>query len=118
MPQPTPWDVEQGSNQGALYIASVPPKFTNLYKIDGGQTPSAPYQEPKEPTFGDSSGPFFSMYSKAAEQEDEKMVEGWQKDAKGILIFVSASVRICIVSCTNQNTRRVFSLPQSPHSLL
>jgi hypothetical protein len=39
--------------------------------------------------FGDSSGPLFSMYSKAAEEEDNKMVERWQKDADGILIFVT-----------------------------
>jgi hypothetical protein len=29
------------------------------------------------------------MYSKAAEDEDKKMVERWHKDADGILIFVS-----------------------------
>ena len=29
------------------------------------------------------------MYSKAAEDEDNKMAERWQKDAEGILIFVS-----------------------------
>ena len=29
------------------------------------------------------------MYSVAAEEEDNKMVERWQKDADGILIFVS-----------------------------
>jgi hypothetical protein len=42
-----------------------------------------------ESIFGDSSGPLFSIYSKAAEEEDNKMVERWQKDADGILIFVS-----------------------------
>ena len=96
-PQTTPGGLEQGSNQGALYIASVLYKFTNLYKIDDGQTPSAP----KEPSFGDSSGPFFSIYSKAAEDEDRKMVERWQKDADGILIFVSSSVGIHIVLYAN-----------------
>ncbi|KAH9987587.1 hypothetical protein BJV77DRAFT_774309 [Russula vinacea] len=40
-----------------------------------------------EPCFCDSSGPFFSIYSKAAEEEDRNMVECWQKDADGILIF-------------------------------
>jgi hypothetical protein len=100
-PQTTPRGLEQGSNQGALYIASVLYKFTNLYKIDDGQTPSAPHQEPKEPSFGDSSGPFFSIYSKAAEDEDRKMVERWQKDADGILIFVSSSVGIHIVLYAN-----------------
>ena len=28
------------------------------------------------------------MYSKIAEEEDDKMVERWQKDAEGIIIFV------------------------------
>ena len=43
---------------------------------------------------GDSSGPLFSLYSKVAEEEDNKMVERWQKDADGILIFVSCCVGI------------------------
>jgi hypothetical protein len=34
------------------------------------------------------------MYSKIAEEEDNKMTERWQKDADGILIFVSP--RVCI----------------------
>ena len=37
---------------------------------------------------GDSSSPLFTMYSKIAEEEDDKMVERWQKDAEGIIIFV------------------------------
>jgi hypothetical protein len=49
-----------------------------------------------ESNFGDSSGPLFSIYSKAAEDEDNKMVESWQKDAEGILIFVSPRVGIRI----------------------
>ena len=40
------------------------------------------------------------MYSKAAEEEDKKMADRWQKDADGILIFVSprllASAFICL----------------------
>ena len=71
--------------------------FTNIYKIGGGQSRSAPNDESKEPSFGDSSGPFFSIYSKAAESEDNEMVKRWQEDATGILIFVSHSVRIYIV---------------------
>ena len=51
-----------------------------------------------ESNFGDSSGPFFSIYSKAAEDEDIKMIERWQKDADGILIFVSplVGIHLCI----------------------
>jgi hypothetical protein len=42
--------------------------------------------------FGDSSGQLFSMYSKAAEDEDDKLILSSQKDADGILIFVSPFV--------------------------
>ena len=97
MPQTTVGDVEQGNNPGALYIASICSKFTNPYKIGGGQTRLPPNEESKEPSFGDSSGPFFSIYSKAAEGEDNEMVKRWQEDATGILIFVGHSVRIYIV---------------------
>jgi hypothetical protein len=72
-------------------------KFTNVNEIDGNQNqplnqpgPNQPLQSLQgESSFGDSSGPFFSIYSKVAEEEDRKMVERWQKDADGILIFVS-----------------------------
>ena len=49
-----------------------------------------------ESNFGDSSGPLFSIYSKAAEDEDNKVVERWQKDADGILIFVSPCAGMCL----------------------
>jgi hypothetical protein len=58
-------------------------------------TPNQPLQV--ESNFGDSSGPLFSIYSKAAEEEDNKMVERWQKDADGILIFVSPHIVIYIL---------------------
>ena len=32
------------------------------------------------------------MYSTIAEEEDDKMVERWQKDAEGIIIFVRTEV--------------------------
>ena len=41
------------------------------------------------------------MYTKVAEEEDNKMVESWQKDADGILIFVSPCIVIHIVLCIN-----------------
>jgi hypothetical protein len=61
--------------------------------------PNQPLQE--ESNFGDSSGPLFSIYSKAADDEDNKMVERWQKDADGILIFVSPRVAIHAALCIN-----------------
>ena len=48
--------------------------------------------------FGDSSGPLFSIYSRAAEEEDNRMVMRWQRDADGILIFVSPHVGIDKIS--------------------
>jgi hypothetical protein len=73
----------------------------NLYTVDHrldrqpiGSTPNQPPQG--ESNFGDSSGPFFSLYSKAADDEDNKMVERWQKDADGILFFVSLRTSIQI----------------------
>ena len=72
-----------------------------------------------EYNFGDSSGPLFSIYSKAAEDEDNKMVERWQKDADGILIFVSPRYRHSFGFVYKQeNYRPVSSLPQLPPSLL
>jgi len=41
------------------------------------------------------------MYSKVAEEEDNKMAELWQKDADGILIFVSRRVSVHISLNTN-----------------
>ena len=59
------------------------------------------------------------MYSKAAEEEDNKMVERWQKDADGILIFVSPRVSCpyCLVHKLERH-RPVYSLLQSLHSSL
>ncbi|KAH9987806.1 hypothetical protein BJV77DRAFT_770288 [Russula vinacea] len=59
---------------------------------DGHPDPDHPQSTPNPPSqgesnSGDSSGPFFSIYSKTAKEEDDKMVDRWQKDADGILIF-------------------------------
>ena len=64
------------------------------YTVDGHSgyplpTSSNQPLQGEESIFGDSSGPLFSIYSKAAEDEDNKTVERWQKDADGMLIFVS-----------------------------
>ena len=44
------------------------------------------------------------MYSKAAEDEDNKMVDRWQKDAEGILFFVSLRIAIRLTLHINWNT--------------
>ena len=43
------------------------------------------------------------MYTKIAEEEDNKMTERWQADADGILIFVSPRLRIHIPTRINWN---------------
>jgi hypothetical protein len=79
--------------------------------------PNQPLQG--ESIFGDSSGPLFSIYSKAAEEEDNKMVERWQKDADGILIFVSPRVGDpCCFVYKQEHYRPVYSLLLSLRSLL
>ena len=61
---------------------------------------STPNQPPQvDLNFGDSSEPLFSMYTKTSEEEDNKMVETWQKDADGIVIFVRSCIGIHIVLC-------------------
>ena len=57
--------------------------------LDQHPPQSAPDQaSPGESNFADSSGHIFSMYLEMATEEDKKMVEDWNADAKGILIFV------------------------------
>ncbi|KAF8467096.1 hypothetical protein DFH94DRAFT_848300 [Russula ochroleuca] len=68
-------------------------------------TPNPPSQG--ESNFGDSSGPFFSLYYNIAKEEDEKMVHQWQKDAGGIIIFAglfSAAVA-ALLAVTVQDLR-------------
>ncbi|KAN0103982.1 hypothetical protein V8E52_011435, partial [Russula decolorans] len=48
-------------------------------------TPNEPLQG--KSNFGDRSWPLYSTYSDAAKHEDSHMVEVWQKDAEGIVIF-------------------------------
>jgi hypothetical protein len=85
-------------------------------RLDPQLTPNQLSQE--ESNFGDSSEPLFSVYSKAAEEEDKKKVESWQKDAEGLLIFVSSSCRPShIIAHKLEHVRPVYSPPQLPCSL-
>ena len=109
--------IEMGNNAGTCRGSAQPvlSKFTNANEIDGDQTPIQPLRPPQartqgESSSGDSSGPFFSIYSKAADEEDNKMVDRWQKDADGILIFVSPRVVICVFLCIKPNTMLDWSI--------
>jgi hypothetical protein len=76
--------------------------ITDGHRDSPQSAPNQPLQG--ESNFGDSSGKLFSIYSNVAEDEDNKMVERWQKDADGILIFVSTCVVIYDLLCINWNT--------------
>jgi hypothetical protein len=71
---------------------------------------TAPSQE--ESDLGDSSRPLFSMYSKIAEEEDNKMTDRWQQEATdGVLVFVSTHVRdSCNYSHKLERCSPVYSL--------
>ena len=100
-----PPDPEVGSRPGEPGMSPVnlmsPPNFQLCIVDDPRDHPMTTSNQALQgrSNFGDSSGPLFSVYYKAAEDEDNKMVERWQKDADGILIFVSlvsAFVYLCI----------------------
>ena len=82
-------------------ITSITDVNLNLNNDHSQLTPDRPPQV--ESNIGDSSEPLFSMYTEAAEEEDNKMVERWQRDADGILIFVSPCLGTHIVLCINWN---------------
>ncbi len=86
-------DVEKGTRPGVYCVPlrHIPPtNFTHVPNLEHGYHDQPPSQEVSQ--FGDSSGPLFSMYSKIAEKDDRTMVERWQKDADGVIIFVSPPV--------------------------
>ncbi|KAI0292524.1 hypothetical protein BC826DRAFT_433338 [Russula brevipes] len=99
------------------------------YGIDGRFSQSRP--TPSQPSrgetnFGDSSGPLFSMYSKIAEDEDNKMVDQWQKDADGIIIFsglfsaVLAALVVLSIQDLKQDTsafylQKIYELQADPN---
>jgi hypothetical protein len=67
--------------------------------------------------FGNGSGPLFSIYSNIAEKEDNKMADRWQRDAQGILIFVSLHVSFRTPPTRQlENSRLVCSLSSSRYS--
>jgi Family of unknown function (DUF6535) len=56
------------------------------------------------------------MYLRTAEEEDDRMAKRWQKNADGLLIFVSLQLNLDITQTPNQNYSPVYFL-LSLHSL-
>ena len=120
-------DLEGLVKEGLCYLLLRPmlSGSYNVYEVPIAsghhQIQLTPMQPPKPSgetsNFGDSSGPLFSIYSRAAEDEDNKMLERWQKDADGILIFVSPRPRIDAHIYNLDYDRPVCSPPHSLRSL-
>ena len=88
---------------------------------DRGDHPQLPLNQAQgESNSSDSSGSLFSVYYNAADIEDNKMVESWQKDADGILFFVSplSALISYIVALELERHRQVYSPLLLLHSLL
>jgi hypothetical protein len=86
-------------------VHNVQDDATSHVLLDRPNPQPTPNQPPRgESNLGDTSGPLFSLYSTAAEVADDKKVKSWQKDADGILIFVSPCVGIHISLCINWHT--------------
>jgi hypothetical protein len=93
------------TSKGALSQACAPVALDlsllilRFYIVDGnGNQPQSPptsralESSEEEPDYSSSSWTLYSMYSKIAEDEDNKMLERCQRDADGTLIFVSPHV--------------------------
>jgi hypothetical protein len=87
----------------------LPSKFVNSQtsKADDHPEQLQPeiLQTPEDlPNSDESSRKIYSVYSKIAEEEDNKMTDGWQTSADGILIFVSPCIDIHVTTHINRNT--------------
>ena len=82
-------DLENATSAGILAI--VPPESlfllsqrTCIGAVDGRDRLSK-----GELDYGDSSWPLYSMYSKIAQQDDNRLAENCQRDTSGTMVFVS-----------------------------
>jgi hypothetical protein len=113
-------DLETG-NVGGTLITGYPlflPCLPSWIGDDYSEQPrSAPNLTPEREFLPDGSGPLFSMYTRIGEEKDDKIVELWQKDADGILIFVSHHVEYIATPTNCGNFRLDYSLRLSLPSL-
>jgi hypothetical protein len=116
-----PGNLEKGGQEGMSSTSQHYPQFNLLDIEDDRIDPQTMQDLPAqgESKFGDSSGQLFSMYSKVAEDEDDNMIQSSQKDADGILIFVSTrdSIQICLC-IKREHHRPAYSLLRSLYSFL
>jgi hypothetical protein len=107
-----------GAENGHQYVIRHPALSspTSPCPIASPREVPRPGQDQSSSNFSDSSGPLYHMYVKMTEEEDEKMAHRWQKDADGILIFVSPYIASTLEHIDKRKYRRpVYSLLHSPH---
>lgn len=68
-----------------------------------------------ELNYGDSSWPLYSMYSKIAQQDDNRLAERCQRDTNGTMVFVSPHVKLLRQYVSTGKYRRVYLPPPSVH---
>jgi hypothetical protein len=91
MPRAHNQDPESGPLPGMLSTMQFISLDLSACTVDGHlEQPPSPSNQSfhGETKFDDSSGPLFTLYSRITEKEDNTMVQRWQKDAEGIIIFV------------------------------
>ena len=91
-------DLESG-NDASMYLR-IPLAIFLMYMVVTGGHPDQP-RSIRDPSLlssqegsddRDSSWPLYAMYSKIAQEEDNNDAERRQKDADGILVFVSPHI--------------------------
>ena len=65
-------------------------RFNSRIGLPREPAPQSPEKSQEE--FSDGSKPLFNKYLKIAEDEDNKMTDGWKADADSVLVFVSMEV--------------------------
>jgi hypothetical protein len=116
MPQtqaPHEVNLEAGEDRGIGDTGAQPritddPRYPPQPAQNGGENEG-------ESNFVDGSDHFFTMYTEMAGEEDNKMVERWQADAEGILVFVSPDSAAHIVPTRLTDHRLVYFLLLSRH---
>ena len=113
-------DLARGNERGIFPSAKLCPLYSLISHVidDHWPRPGINQQSPfKEYDFQDSSEQLISMYLETGEEEDNKMVERWQKYAEQILIFVSPVSPFMQIHHVLECNRRVYFLPQLPRCL-
>lgn len=108
-------DPERGASFGTIVCQCLHALSSLIWPTYGPHTAQIHSSNGDYTPLSDRSAPLFSMYSKMAEEKDNKMATFWQKDTDGILIFVCSFVPIHLRTSTKRVYRLDYSLPVLRH---